>query len=260
MAFVVSLEESGSAVLDTVVLLKERVDVAAGTDLKIVVLALGAVGVKTLDAGSAGRDVTNGAFGGTGDVVQEEVLFVTKEALVFVADLAVFGTGVADVLRVSEITVITDFLAFTVLEHESFSAFSAETDISGVANIAAGRALNTDSVEVNFTVVTLSSASFSLRVSDEAVVAFRAGFAVLGAGKASFVRAAFAGFGSGISEVSFTAVLDTGAVLKEESVFAGLAFIEGGASGAAIGAGLAGLGVVVDVVGLRAFFNTGSIQ
>ncbi len=60
--------------------------------------------------------------------------------------------------------------------------------------------------------------------------------------------------------MSFTAVLDTGAVLKEESVLAGLAFIEGGASGAAIGAGLAGLGVVVGVVGLRAFLNTGSIQ
>jgi len=65
VAFVVSLEESGSAVLDTVVLLKERVDVAAGADLKIVVLALGAVGVKTLDAGSAGGDVSDGAFGGT---------------------------------------------------------------------------------------------------------------------------------------------------------------------------------------------------
>jgi hypothetical protein len=260
VAFVVSLEESGSAVLDTVVLLKERVDVAAGTDLKIVVLALGALGVKTLDAGSAGRDETDGAFGGTGDVVQEEVLFVTKEALVLVADLAVLGAGFADILRVSEVTVFTDILASAVLEHESFIAFSADTDISGVANIAAGGALNTDSVEVNFTAVTLSNASLGLGFDEETAVAFSAGFAVLGAGKASFVRAAFAGFGSSISEVSFTAVLDTGAVLKEESVFAGLAFIEGGASGAAIGAGLAGLGVVVDVVGLRAFFNTGSIQ
>jgi hypothetical protein len=108
--------------------------VAAGTDLKIVVLALGAVGVQAFDAGSAGGDVSNGAFGGTGDVVQKEVLLVTEEALVLVADLAVLGTGVADVFRVSKVTVFTDFLAFAVLEHESFSAFSADADISEVRN------------------------------------------------------------------------------------------------------------------------------
>jgi hypothetical protein len=229
VALVVSLEESGSASLDAVVFFKESVDVAAGADLQVVVLAFSAVGVKALDAGSAGGDVSHGAFGGTRDVVQKEELVVTQEALAAVADLAVLGAGQTVVLRVSVETVVTGFLAFAVLEHESSRAFSADTDIGGVADVAAGGALNTDSVEANFTAVTLSNTFFGLNVDAKTAVAFGAGFAVLGAGNASVISAAFAGLGSDISEVSITAVLDAGAVLQEESVFAGLAFIEGGA-------------------------------